>query len=112
MSLRSPDEAFETDGLPPAPGTTRSPLARGRQPSRPRGENLPLWHEPTSLEPEPAPESFVYVPVLRSAGPRWSARIRGLVGLIALVAAAALVLAIGAYQLGQVLSQVLQRFMG
>jgi hypothetical protein len=71
------------------------------------GHTLP----PAPIEGEPEPESFVYVPVLRSPERRWRARVGGSVGLVLLVVVAALVVALATYELGHLLSQVAKRFL-
>lgn len=110
LSLRTPDRPLGGEPLPPAPGS-RSPLAWLRErAARPTGEELGFGRNPTSAAAEP--ESFVYVPVLASSGPRWRARIGGVVGLMAVVVIAAAAVAIGIYQLGHVLNQMIQGFLG
>jgi hypothetical protein len=113
LSLRSPDEALGNESLPPAPGAIRSPLAWVRErTTRPTGEELGFGPDAAPAEQTPEPESFVYVPVLAAAGPRWRTRIGGVVGLMAVVVIAASLVAIGIYQLGHLLNQMLQGFLG
>jgi hypothetical protein len=119
LSLRAPDEPVELDALPPAPGASRSAIARLRHRSpRPSGEDLGFGRGPAPLdrgleeEPDPEPESFVYVPVLHAQGPRWQRRIGGVIGLLALITVGALAVAIGIYQLGHALNEMLRGFLG
>jgi hypothetical protein len=115
LSLRTPDRAIDADALPPAPGAGRSPLAWLRErTAKPTGEELGFGAEavPGGATSEPEPESFVYVPVLAAGGPRWTTRLGGVVGLIAAVVIAAAALAIGIYQLGHLLNQMVQGFLG
>jgi hypothetical protein len=117
LSLRAPDEPLEVDPLPPAPGAARSAIGRFRQrAARPTGEDLGFGRQPApldrGLEPEPEPESFVYVPILHATAPRWRTRIGGVVGLVALVMLGALAVAIGIYQVAEVLNQMVQGFLG
>jgi hypothetical protein len=67
---------------------------------------------PAPLEREPEPEPVVYVPVLPWPEPEWQARVGSVGRLIALVAAAALAVAVGVYQLGLALNQMIQGVMG
>jgi hypothetical protein len=117
LSLRAPDGPLEVDPLPPAPGAAGSAIERFRQRrARRTGEDLGFGREPApiprGLEPEPEPESFVYVPVLHTSAPRWQTRIGGVVGLLALIMIGALVVAIGFYQLGHALNELLRGFLG
>jgi len=52
------------------------------------------------------------VPILPSAERQWQTQVGGVVGLMLLVTAAALAVAIGIYRLGQVLNQIAQGYMG
>jgi hypothetical protein len=113
LSLRSADQGLGGDGLPPAPTTTRSPLAWLRErTARPTGGELGFGPQPATVAGEPEPESFVYVPVLTTSGPQWRTRIGGAIGLLAVVVIAALIVALGFYQLGHVLNQLVQGFLG
>jgi hypothetical protein len=67
---------------------------------------------PTPLERGPESESVIYVQVLPSPEPDWQTRVRSVAVLMAVVIAAALVLAVGIYQLGLALSQLTQGFPG
>jgi hypothetical protein len=113
LSLRTPDEAVEADPLPPAPGAARSPLAwlRGRA-ARPTGEALGFGGDRAPAADEPEPESFVYVPVLATREPRWTTRLGGIVGLMAAVVVGAAAVAIGIYQIGHLLNQMVQGYLG
>jgi hypothetical protein len=119
LSLRAPDEPVGVNRLPPAPAAARSAIARLRRPSAtPSADDLGFGRGPAPLEggfeaePDPEPESFVYVPVLHAQGPRWKARIGGVIGLLALITVGALAVAIGIYQLGHALNQMLRGFLG
>jgi hypothetical protein len=95
LSLRSSDE----------------PLVLFRRRSAgPTGEGLGFGDLPAP--PEPAPGSLLYVPVLGSTQPHWQTRVGGIVGLMLLVTAAALAVAIAIYQLGLVLNTTIQGFLG
>jgi hypothetical protein len=114
LSLRSADQELGGDGLPPAPTTARWPLAawlRERTP-RPTGGELGFGPQPATVAGEPEPESFVYVPVLATSGPQWRTRIGGAIGLLAVIVMAALIVALALYQLGHVLNQLVQGFLG
>jgi hypothetical protein len=115
LSLRGPDESLTSDPLPPAPGTARSPLSWLRERTRRSGEELGFGREPrppVDREREREQESFVYVPVLAATGTQWRTRLGGVVGLIALVAIAAMVVAVGVYQVGHVLNKMVEGFLG
>jgi hypothetical protein len=113
LSLRSADQMLDGDGLPPAPAASRSPLAWLRERTvRPTGAELGFGPQPAAVEGEAEPESFVYVPVLATHGPQWRTRIGGAIGLVAVVIIAAVVVALGFYQLGHVLNQLVQGFLG
>jgi hypothetical protein len=66
---------------------------------------------PVPLEDEPELESWVYVPVLYSTKGQWRTRVSAIVGLILLVVAAALIVALGIYQLGHALNQIMQGYL-
>jgi hypothetical protein len=111
LSLRTPDEALGGEALPPAP--SRSPLAWLRErTARPTGEELGFGPHAAPADRASEPESFVYVPVLAAPGPRWRTRIGGVVGLMAVVVVAAVAVAVGIYQLGHLLNQMVQGFLG
>jgi hypothetical protein len=67
---------------------------------------------PAPPEREPEPESVVYVWVPPSEEPEWQTRVGSVGRLIALVAAAALAVAVGVYQVGLALNQMIQGVMG
>jgi hypothetical protein len=117
LSLRAPDGPLEGDPLPPAPGAAGTAIERFRQRrTRRTSEDLGFGPQPApisgGLDQEPEPESFVYVPVLHASAPRWQTRIGGVVGLLALIVIGALLVAIGFYQLGQALNELLRGFLG
>ncbi|HEX9124123.1 MAG TPA: hypothetical protein VF984_12355 [Actinomycetota bacterium] len=103
LSLRDADETL---ALRPSPDDGEGDAT----PSRPR-RNRPraVGFGAGELEPaEPAPS--VYVPLAADETP-WQRRVAGLVGLIALVAVAAAVLAGAIYQAGHVINQTIARFL-
>jgi hypothetical protein len=113
LSLRSPDEPIRASRLPPAPGSTRSPIGRlRRRAAGSTGTELGFGGGPAPLRREREPESFVYVPVLHSSGPQWRTRVGGVIGLMALVTVAALAVAIGIYQLGHILNGMVEGYLG
>jgi hypothetical protein len=117
LSLRGADESLQAGPVPPVPGAARRRIGRPQAAAGPsqRGRDLGFGAEPE--EPAPAegvhdPESFVYVPVLAAHGTRWTTRIGGVVGLMALVATAAMAIAVGIYQVGHVLNRMVSGFLG
>jgi hypothetical protein len=113
LSLRSPDEPIQASALPPAPGSRRSPAGRLRHRSAgSTGTESGFGREPAPLARDPEPESFVYVPVLHSTGPKWRTRVGGVIGLLALVTVAALAVAVGIYQVGHILNGMVEGYLG
>ncbi len=100
LSLRASDAPVDTK-----PGPTWSPFAWVRERAARPAEQLGFGGEPAPMSDEPAAEGFVYVPVLASGGPGWRTRLTGLVGLVAMVAVGALVLAFGVYHLGSLINR-------
>lgn len=110
LSLRTGAEQvvpFDTGDEPPGPVTeARRPQTRTR-----RGGSLGFGTAP--LTPDDAEGgAFVYVPVLAGPGPGWRRRLAGLVGLIAMVLLGSMALAIAIYQMGHMLNQTIERFLG
>jgi hypothetical protein len=114
VSRRLSQEPLEAaDTPPPVARATRSPLARFRRRSAPAEETLGFGPEPAP--PEGGSERFgalIYVPVLHVADPEWRTRVGAALGLILLVTAAALILALAIYQLGRATDAMIQGFMG
>jgi hypothetical protein len=103
LSLRNADETLlvrpssdDADGGPP-------PAGRGR--NRPRA----VGFGPEELRPAEQGGS-VYLPLAADETP-WQRRVAGLVGLIALVAVSAAVLAGAIYQVGHIINQTIARFL-
>jgi hypothetical protein len=69
-------------------------------------------YEPAPLEGEQEPETLLHVPVQHFEGAAVATRLGGVVGLMLLVTAASLLLAVSIYQLVRVANQVIQGFMG
>lgn len=67
---------------------------------------------PAPLERDPQPQSVVYVRVLPSPQQQWQTRVGSAAGLMALVMAAALTVALGIYQLGLLLNGMIQGLLG
>ncbi len=111
LSLRGTDETLTTEPLPPAPGEPHRPTSwlrhRGR---RPTGQELGFGTDRADAPEDP--ESFVYVPVLAAPGTPWRTRIAGIVGLLALVALAGVVVAVGIYQVGHLVNETIRGFLG
>jgi hypothetical protein len=89
LSSRSSQEPLETDGFPPAGGSTGLPLDGG-----------------------PDDEAFIYVPIPHSAESGWRTRVGALLGLILLVAAGAITIAVGIYELARALNRMIRGYMG
>jgi hypothetical protein len=107
LSLRSSDAPVDTE-----PGPTWSPFAWVRERAARPAEQLGFGDERAAASDEPAPEGFVYVPVLASRGPGWRTRLAGLIGLVAMVAVGALILAFGVYQLGSLINRAVSDTFG
>jgi hypothetical protein len=109
LSLRSSDAPLDGSAAHEA---ARRPLWSWRR-DRPSGQELGFGDETAPVrDEEPAPEGFVYVPILASDAHGWRTRIGGVVGLLAMVAIGAVALALGAYQIGHVLNKVVEGFVG
>jgi hypothetical protein len=67
---------------------------------------------PTPHEREPEAESIIYVWVPPLEEPGWRTRAWSVAGLIAVVTGAAFAVAMGIYQLGLALNQMIQGFLG
>jgi hypothetical protein len=105
LSLRSTEAPVDAE-----PGPAWSPFVWFRERAvRPTAEDLGFGGEHVAAT-EPTPEGFVYVPVVAWGGPGWRTRVTGLVGLVALVAVGALVLAFGVYQFGSLLNRMMSGF--
>ena len=110
LSLRSVDASVDANGLPAAPGAPRTRFGL-RRANRPTGAELGFGGAAVA-EADPDAESFLYVPVLAAPGPQWRTRIGGVIGLLAIVTIAAVLVALGIYQLGHALNQLVQQFLG
>lgn len=82
-----------------------------RAPDRSLKGRLGFGREPAPLDAVPEPESSLYVPVLPATELDWRTRIGGVVGLLLVVIAAALLVALGINQLGHSLNQTIQGFL-
>jgi hypothetical protein len=85
------------------------PVAIGFEP--PPREEPPGAPEPASAVEGPAP-GYAYLQVAVTSGPSLRERIQGLVGSLALVALAAVVVAGGFYAVGALISRLVQAFVG
>jgi hypothetical protein len=115
LSLRDADETLTERPAPPAPGTPHHRRGRLRQQrAEPvvSGSELGFGSEAAMPESEPKPDGFVYVPILASSGTPWQTRLAGVIGILALVAVAAITMAFGVYSVGHALNGVIQRFLG
>jgi hypothetical protein len=110
LSLRSVDASLDANGLPAAPTAARTRFGF-RRAEPPTGAELGFGATAAG-EAEADAESFLYVPVLAAPGPHWRTRIGGVIGLLAIVTIAAVLVALGIYQLGHALNQLIQQFLG
>jgi hypothetical protein len=89
LSSRSSQEPLETYGFSAGDGAAGLPLDGG-----------------------PEDEAFIYVPIPHAPEPGWRTRVGALVGLILLVAAGAITIAIGIYELAHALNRMIRGYMG
>jgi hypothetical protein len=107
LSLRNADETL---ALRPSADDDAGDEPTG--PARSRGRNRrprAVGFGTDDLEPT-EPQGSVYVPLSADETP-WQRRVAGLIGLIALVAVAAAVLAGAVYQVGHLVNQTIARFL-
>jgi hypothetical protein len=114
LSLRDGDETLTERPAPPAPGTPhhRGGWFRQRGAEALGGGELGFRPGAALPESDPEPEGFVYVPILASSGTPWQTRVAGVIGILALVAVAAITMAFGIYTLGHALNRLVQGFLG
>jgi hypothetical protein len=82
-------------------------LWNGRRDEQAFGFGEPEERSDPATAPEPG---YAYLKVV-TTGTSWRSRIQGFVGLLVLLAASAAVLALGIYQLGHLINQVVERFL-
>jgi hypothetical protein len=83
-----------------------------RAPDQSLNDCLGFGREPAPLDASSESESSLYVQVLPATELDWRTRIGGVVGLLLVVIAAALVVALGINQLGHALNQTIQGLVG
>jgi hypothetical protein len=89
LSFRSSREPLEADGLPAAGGSSGLPL-----------------------DGEPEDEAFIYVPIPHAAEPGWRTRVGAVVGLVLLVSAGAITIAVAIFELAHALNRMIRGYMG